>query len=74
MQEALDQLAGSVGIGVAAKGAIVVGSAGSLIFGLNAEAVGVVAGIVIGLSGLAYNIWSTERKLKIMRERNQDDV
>jgi len=74
MQEALDQLADSVGVGIAAKGAIVAGSASSFIFGMNSEAVGVVAGIIIGLSGLAYNIWSTERKLKIMRDRKQDDV
>lgn len=64
----LDRLAESSEIGVAAKTAIGTGATSAIIFGINAQVVGIVAGIIIGLLGLAYTIWSTERKLKIFKE------
>jgi len=57
---------------VVAKSAIAAGSASSVIFGLQAEVLGVIAGIVIGLIGLIYNVWATERRLRILRGRKAD--
>ena len=70
--QALDALAQSGEAAVVAKGAIAAGSASSVIFGLQAEVLGVIAGIVIGLAGLIYNVWATERRLRILRASKAD--
>lgn len=72
MSGLLDRLAQSTEAGVASKAAITTGATSAVLFGINAEVVGIVAGIVIGLTGLIYNIWSTERKLKILKANKQD--
>jgi len=72
MKDSLDHLAQSTEAALVSKAAIVGGSAGSVIFGFSSEAVGVVCGLVIGLIGLAYNIWATERRLKILKSQHTD--
>lgn len=72
MSGTLDHLAQSTEAAFVSKAAIVGGSAGSVIFGFSADAVGVVAGIMIGLIGLGYNIWATERRLRILKSQHED--
>ena len=67
MKDTLDHVAQSTEAAVGAKVAVAAGSVSSVIFGFDANTVGVVCGLLIGLIGLIYNIWSTERKLKILK-------
>ena len=68
MSDTLDQLAHSSEAAALAKVGIAAGSASSVIFGISAEVVGVVCGIAIALSSLIYQIWATERRIKILKE------
>jgi uncharacterized membrane protein YebE (DUF533 family) len=68
----LDNLAASTEMAVASKVAIGGGAAGAMIFGANAQVVGIIGGLAIGIGGLCYNIWATERTER-RRSRMRDD-
>jgi hypothetical protein len=57
----LDNLAASSDALAASKVAIGGGAAGAMIFGANAQVLGIIGGLFIGIVGLVYNIWATER-------------
>ena len=73
MKDTLDHIAQSTEAAVSAKVAVAAGSVSSVIFGFDANVVGIVCGVAIGLIGLIYNIWATERKLKILKMHKQED-
>jgi len=72
MKDILDQVAESTGAAAVSKGAIVAGSAGSVLFGYSTDVIGLIAAIIIGVLGLAYSVWSGERRLKILREQGKN--
>jgi len=73
MKETLDHVAQSTEAAIGAKVAVAAGSVSSVIFGFDANTVGVVCGLLIGFVGLIYNIWATERKLKILKKHKPED-
>ena len=74
MSDTLDQLAHSSEAASIAKFGVAAGSASSVIFGISAEVIGVLFGIAIALTSLIYQIWATERRIKILRQiRNADN-
>ena len=73
MKDTLDHIAQSTEAAISAKVAVAAGSVSSVIFGFDANTVGVVVGLVIGVVGLIYNIWATERRLKILRHIHSDE-
>lgn len=70
----LDQLAQSSEAAALAKVGIAGGAAGSVLFGISSDVVGVIGGLCIGLAGLLYNVWATERRLKILRGLKAPEV
>ncbi len=72
MKDILDQVAQSTEAAAVGKGAIVAGSAGSLIFGISSDVIGVVASIIIALCGLGISIWYHRERLKILRAQGKD--
>jgi len=74
MSDTLDQLAHSSETAALAKFGVAAGSASSVIFGISADVIGVLFGIAIALASLIYQIWATERRIKILRQiRNADN-
>ena len=73
MKDTLDHVAQSTEAAVGAKVAVAAGSVSSVIFGFDANTLGVVFGLIIGVVGLLYNIWATERRLKILRSIHSDE-
>lgn len=45
------------------------GAATTVVCGLSLNEWGVVVGIVVALSGFAYNVWSRERLIKIAKSK-----
>ena len=74
MSDTLDQLAHSSEAAAIAKFGVAAGSGASVIFGISAEVVGIVFGIAIALTSLIYQIWATERRIRILRQiKNADN-
>lgn len=72
MSNFLDNIAASSDLAAVAKVATAGGAAGAVIFGIDAQVVGIFAGIAIGITGLAYNIWATERTERRRRQKGDD--
>ena len=69
----MDAIAESAAGEAAGRLATYGGSGSAVIFGMQAEVFGMVAGLVIGLVGLCYQIWAGERRLKILANKNGEE-
>jgi len=73
MKDTLDHLAQSTdAIGIA-KTATIAGGTTAFAFGLSAQTLIAVVGLLIAILGFAYNIWATERRLKILKSQHKDE-
>lgn len=68
----LDHIAASSDLAAVSKVATAGGAASAVIFGIDAQVVGIWAGIIIGLTGLIYNVWATERTERRRRKKGDD--
>jgi len=69
----LDDIAHSTELALTSKAATAGGSVSAVIFGVSADVVGVIAGIMIGGTGLAYQIWAGERRHRALKKKAEDD-
>jgi hypothetical protein len=70
----MDTLTESAAAELVSKTAVYGGSGTAVFFGMQAEALAAALGVIIGLAGLAYQIWSGERRLKLLAEsRKKND-
>jgi small neutral amino acid transporter SnatA (MarC family) len=69
----LDNIAASSDMAAIAKAATAGGSVGAVIFGIDAHTIGVIGGLIIGLTGLIYTVWATERTEKRRSQQKKDN-